>query len=188
MPFILLALALLVAQASVPVEQEPRHTVRFADAAMRVLEVNIPAGDTTLDHMHRHDIATVCVECAPTLTRAPGEEWSAVRTRAVGSSNVTAYTARPASHTVRNVGKESYHLIAVENLRPGTWKGAALPGTKPSQETASFRVYQIDSAATGPHTHTAPAVVVTVATRRWSVVPAGQRHEAAASTVEIELR
>src|SRR5688500_11439288 len=111
MRFILLPLALLFVQAPVPVEQEPRHTVRFADAAMRVLEVDSPAGDTARDHMHRYDIATVCLECSPTLTRAPGEEWSGVRTRAVGSANATACTARPSSHTVRNVGKERYHLI-----------------------------------------------------------------------------
>ena len=183
---LLLALAVLLAQASpVPVDQEPRHKVRFADSAMRVLDVDIPPGVTTLEHMHVHDMATVCLECARTLTKPPGGEWSGVRTREVGSVNVTQYTAKPDAHTVRNIEDSThYHLVAVENLRPGGFTirevtlapGERLPG----------------------HTHQRPAVLVRVGDttfeRAVEIVTPGIVHGVAAGNaaplriVEIELK
>ena len=181
-------LALLVLQAPVPVEQEPRHKVQYADAAMRVLNVDIPPGETTLEHTHRNDIATVCLECGPRRNRVPGGEWSGILTRVVGTVEVTPYTAKPGTHAVQTVGNEHYHLIAVENLRPGTFTAAPVAGLTPAQETGAFRIYRIGPEASAPHTHAAPTVVVTVATRQWTRVPAGQPHTPTPATVEIELR
>jgi len=45
------------------VSQEPRHHVVFANAQFHVLDVNIPPGDTSLDHRHEFDLATVSM-CA----------------------------------------------------------------------------------------------------------------------------
>ena len=181
-------LALLLLQGPVPVEQEPRHKVQYADAAMRVLNVDIPPGETTLEHTHRNDIATVCVECGPRRNRVLGGEWGNVLTREVGTVEVTPYAANPGTHSVRAVGSEPYHLIAVENLRPGTWNGAPLAGLTPEKETAAFRVYRIAPGAPAPHTHRAPTVIVTVAAKRWNVIPPSESHTPASSTVEIELK
>jgi quercetin dioxygenase-like cupin family protein len=182
---LLLALAMFLAQGSVPVEQEPRHTVRFADSAMRVLDVDIPPGDTTLEHRHVHDIATVCLECARTLTKAPGGEWSDVRTREVGSVNVTEYTAKPGAHTVRNIETTlHYHLVAVENLRPG-----------------GFDVREITLAPgerLPAHRHARAAVMVRTNATTFAgaveIIKAGESHQSVNSgsapvrLVEIELK
>ena len=37
--------------AQVPVQQEPRHHLAFENEWLRVLEPQIPAGDTTLEHL-----------------------------------------------------------------------------------------------------------------------------------------
>ena len=103
---------------TVPVEQEPRHTTRFLDADMRVLEVNIPAGDTSLEHMHRHDIATVCLECAVTLTRPAGGEWSGARTRAAASAQVTSAKVKPPA-AAKSSSKPSVVVTAPATVRPG---------------------------------------------------------------------
>lgn len=38
--------------AQVPVEQEPRHHLEFANESLRVISPQIPPGDTTLEHVH----------------------------------------------------------------------------------------------------------------------------------------
>jgi hypothetical protein len=176
----LLVALMVLAQAPVPVEQEPRHTTRFLDTAMRVLEVRIPPEDTSLEHMHSHDMATVCLECAVTLTRPAGGEWSEPRRRAVASTQITEYTKQPAAHTVRNVDAAlSYHLIAVENLRG-----------------AGFEIREHDlapNAPLAPHTHAKPAVMVNVVERTWKVIQPGTPHRVvngpqARRIVEVELR
>ena len=56
----LLTLGLTAATAAqVPVTKEPRHRVAFENAELRILDVNVPPGDTTLDHLHDRDIVTV---------------------------------------------------------------------------------------------------------------------------------
>jgi quercetin dioxygenase-like cupin family protein len=182
----LLALVVLLAQGSVPVEQEPRHKVRFADAAMRVLDVDIPAGDTTLEHRHVYDIATVCLECAATRTKAPGGEWSGVRTRTLGSVNVTKYREKPDAHTVQNLETTSgvrYHLVAVENLGPGGFEIREIT-LKPNEDLA-------------PHRHDRPTVLVRPGAvtfdRAVEIVKPGQLHgvdngNAPMGIVEIEVR
>lgn len=193
------------AQAPVPVEQEPRHKTLFLDAAMRVLEVTIPKGDTTLDHTHRLDLATVCLECTDTRSRAPGKEWGPIRSRAVGSAAVTEYAGKPDTHAVRTIGDGRYRLIAVENQRAGGWAaGAALqaPATMVLQEARAFRIYEVRLGPDEPqvvHVHAAPVVTVRTAgrlvpDREWEVVPARRSHtlnaesNGTATVVEIELR
>jgi hypothetical protein len=175
---ILLTLALL-AQAPVPVEQEPRHKTVYADERLRVLEVRIPFGDTTLEHAHRYDLATVCVECADTQSREPGAEWGPVRKRTVGSAQVTRYHGRPGAHTVRTTSAGAYHLIAVENLGPG--------GFNLVEHTLA------PGATLAGHTHPVPTVMVKVSPAAWEVVDAGIVHglvngPAPLRIVEIEVR
>ena len=123
----LLIAAVLLEQAPIPVEQEPRHKVVYADARLRILDVTIPFGETTLDHAHRYDLATVCVECADTQSREPGGDWGPVRRRERGSWQVTEYRGHPGAHAVRTIAPGSYHLIAVENLGDGGFAVKGLP-------------------------------------------------------------
>jgi DNA-binding beta-propeller fold protein YncE len=200
----------------VPVEQEPRHRVVFQNEALRVLNVNIPAGDTSLDHTHSYDIATVCISCANTRSRVLGAEWGATRTRQTGEPNFTEYLGRPETHRVQNLGTSPYHLVAVENRNSGT-SAAALavtaPATKLLNETRSFRVYEVrltGNTAETEHRHAAPTVAVLVngsitagegaapavlnRSGQWLFIPAGSSHRLErqgsenAHIAEIELR
>jgi quercetin dioxygenase-like cupin family protein len=199
-PGLLLA-ASVWAQAPINVEFEPHHKTVLTTPVLRILEVIVREGDETLDHTHQYDIATVCIECATTQTRSPGEAWSGPRPRDVGGVLIAEYSGKPSAHAVRTMGKGTYHLVGVENLH-ATFGSTAKPldnrvQTTLSQEARAFRVYDFRLAAgDGPlrHTHTVPTVVVLVSgvakvnkaaskdTREmtqpgeWQLVPAGEDH------------
>lgn len=182
----------------VPVSQEPHHRVVFENASLRVLDVNIPSGITTLDHRHDHDLLIVSVGAADTRTRAPGADWGPVRPRRVlGETSVTEYVGQPGVHAIRNVGVDPYRLIAVENARAGGW--SSLPPVVPAGaevivEGRAFRAtrVRVKVGETGnARAPAVPSVVILVSgeavlsragghavalspTARWTVLGAGE--------------
>lgn len=155
--------------AQVPVSKEPRHQVVFENTQFRILNVNVPAKDTTLEHLHELDIVTVSMmkSGADTRMQSPGQPWGPVRPlRPLGHTEVTEYSGKAGSHRLENVGDSPYHLFAVENRRTSGWSPAAAvsaPGTTLTKEARSFRVYTIslgrDRSQTS-HTHAVPTIVV----------------------------
>lgn len=218
----LISLALLACASAhgaepVPIEQDHHHKIVFSDVSLRVLEVRVPQGEETLDHMHRYDITTVCIDCAQTRTRLPGQPYGEIRPRKAGGFLIAEYAGKPAAHAVKNVGTGLYRLVGVENVRLSGWTtAAALPdqaGTVLAQESRAFRVYDVQAEpgkAPTQHTHTSPTVVVLdkgdvtlgigkdakhlAKPGEWLLVPAGSTHtiaaqgSAAAHLVEIEAR
>jgi quercetin dioxygenase-like cupin family protein len=197
----------------IPVDQEPRHRIVFADDRLRVLEVRIPARDTSLDHRHDFDLATVNIENGPTRTWSSASGWSAVRPREVGGVNVAEYTGKASAHIVQNVGEVAYRLTGVENLRTRDWTVHPPiddPAATVISESRGFRAYQIDltRAYRATHTHPVPVVITlirgeaaapqppqtAVLTRpgEWRLVPAGVAHalttDAGARVIEMEIR
>jgi quercetin dioxygenase-like cupin family protein len=196
--------------AQVPLEQEPRHHLEFANEWLRVISPQIPPGDTTLEHLHTHDDATVCIHGSEIRAKQPGTEWSNAGTACVpGRTGVTEYTGMPRSHTVQNVGSGVYHLLLVENLRESGWKKnepLIAAGLTMTRETRSFRIYEteLSSSSGGLHYHEVPTVVILVSGEamagdkqldqpgRWAYIPAGDKHQIAARgkarLIEIEVR
>jgi quercetin dioxygenase-like cupin family protein len=201
----------------VPIEQEHNHKIVFADQSLRVLDVRVPQGEETLDHMHRYDITTVCIECAQTRTRLPGQAYGEIRPRKAGGFLIAEYADKPAAHAVKNVGTGLYRLVGVESVRLSGWTTAAplaeQAGTTLGQESRAFRVYDVQvepGKMATRHTHTSPTVIVldkgdvTLATGNeskqlakpgdWILIPAGSSHTisprgaAASHLVEIEVR
>ena len=54
--------------AQVPVNNEPHHRTVFENADFRILDVRVSPGESTADHRHDHDIASVSMN-AGTATR-----------------------------------------------------------------------------------------------------------------------
>ena len=165
----LLALTSAVA-AQVPVNQEPHHRVVYENADLRVLDVNVPVGDSTLDHRHERDIVTVSMT-GGTRTRitSPGQPAGPIRPpRPLADATVGEYAGKPDSHKVENVGDSPYQLFAVENLRPVGWStGAAVTAlaTRLATEARSFRIYDVrlvTTASQTSHTHAVPTVAVLI--------------------------
>jgi mannose-6-phosphate isomerase-like protein (cupin superfamily) len=200
----LLTLACPVLFAQVPVEQEPVHHAGFHNQMLYVLEPQIPAGHTTLQHTHSYDAVTVCIQGSLTRAKPAGGEWGPVGVLCEpGRVNMTESTGSPRSHTVENTGTQTYHLTLVENLRQGGW--TTLPtltdaGLMLTKESRAFRSYEVRGAAA--HSHAVPAVVVLVSGEVTTVgeklvrpgaaayIPAGQSHTVVGNgkAVEIEVR
>jgi quercetin dioxygenase-like cupin family protein len=162
----------LAAQDPVPVHREPRHRPVWEDGPVRVLDVRIPPGDTSLYHIHDAAILYVPIAIAPTDAQPLGGSWTGIGpqdTSRFGTGRVasdTHYAARPLTHRVTNVGAGLFRLIAIVNGGPGD-PGPA-DSTLPGQvETGSswFRQSRLALAAgaTTPwYTSPAPLVVVQV--------------------------
>jgi mannose-6-phosphate isomerase-like protein (cupin superfamily) len=199
-----------LASAQVPVEQEPRHHLAFENEFLAVLEPQIPAGDTTLEHLHAHDDATVCIHGSQVRAKQPGGEWSNPGMVCVpGAVGFTEYTGKSRSHTVQNVGSGEYHLTLVENLRPSEWTNfeeITVPGMKVLKENRAFRAYdvQLSGSSVPAHSHQVPTVVIVVSGEASAgdqrlerpgqsiFIPTGKEHQIAAKgdarVVEIEVR
>ena len=181
------------AAAQVPVTREPQHRVVFEDAQFRILDVNIPPGDTSLDHTHEHDIATVAMTGgAATRTQSPGEAWGPVRpSRPVGDVSLADYTGKPGRHQIQNVGDIPYQLFAVENLRQGNWTtGPPLSagGTTQTSESRAFRVYDVrlvPALRQILHVHDTTAIVVLIGGR---VMSAGAESKTAGPSAPVGLK
>lgn len=198
------------AAAQVPLEQEPRHHLEFANESLRVISPQIPPGDTTLEHVHTHDDATVCIHGSEVRAKQPGGEWSKPGMVCTpGAAGATEYTGKPRSHTVQNVGSGVYYLLLVENLRESGWKDSEAlhtEGMKILRENRSFRMYEteLSGSSVAAHSHEVPTVVVLVSGEamaggkrldqpgRWALVPAGEPHQVtsqgSARVIEIEVR
>jgi mannose-6-phosphate isomerase-like protein (cupin superfamily) len=196
--------------AQVPLEQEPRHHLEFANEWLRIFSPQIPPGDTTLEHLHTHDEATVCIHGSETRGKQPGGEWNNAGKACVpGQAGGTEYTGKPGAHTVQNVGSGVFHLVLVENMREGGWKNnqpLTVAGMKMTRESRSFRIYETElSGSSGvAHSHEVPTVVIVVSGEAmagdkrldqpgsWAYIPAGDKHQVAAQgkvrLIEIEVR
>ena len=175
--FLVATTAIIAAQ--VPLSQEPRHRVTFENAQFRILDVNVPPGDTTLDHLHEFDIATVSMtNGTDTRLQSSGQPWSPVRPpRPLGDATVTEYTGKPGSHRLETVGRSAYQLFAVENLRASGWSttpAASGTATKPVTESRAFRIYDVRLArerSQVTHTHAVPTIAVLISGKAMSEAP-----------------
>ena len=215
---VLVAGVTVVSAQVVPIEKESHHKVMLDTLLFRLLEITVNPGETTLDHRHEFDIATVALTNASTRTKLPGADWSAPRNRPQASPDLVEYTGKPVVHMVDNPDKTQYHLIAVENYRKGTWpmrKTIDAPATTLVKENRSFAVYDVQLDAANPateHAHDLPTVAILVSgditnqgtngeepypvrgSAKWILIPAAQSHTmavagtGAAHVVEVEVR
>ena len=115
----------LGAQTVVPVHEEPRHRLAYESPELRVLDIEIPPGDTTL--FHRHDLPMAYVLISPALTNAQvlGQSWGSAATDTgpfpdIGSVFLDeTYRAAPIEHRVTCVDDCPFRLIGVMNRGPG---------------------------------------------------------------------
>lgn len=197
--------------AQVPMEKEPHHHLVLESEVLRVLEPSIAAGDTTLEHLHVRDDATVCISGSNMRTRRPGADWNLVGDPCrLGQINVTEYAGKPASHTVQNTGSGLFHLVVVENLRESGWSTnppfSALATTL-AKETRAFQIYQVrldNNSRETSHVHKKPTIVVLVSGNvsagkqqlvqpgQWVLIPPDELHplttQSEAMVVEVEVR
>ena len=165
--FIIAATALVAAQ--IPVTQEKHHSVTFENKELRIFDVNLPAGQMSLDQRHDFDIATVSMNGGTdTRVQPSGQAWTSRPARPLGDAAFTEYTGKPGSHRIENTGKLPYQLFAVENLRKSGWstgKPASGLATKLVTESRAFRIYDVQlprQTSQTSHTHAVPTIAVLI--------------------------
>jgi hypothetical protein len=157
----------VIVSAQVPANKEPHHRTVFENAQFRILDVNVPPGEMTLDHSHDLDIVTVSMsDRAETRMQLPGQDWTNRQPRPLGNVETNDYSGKPTTHRLETIGKTAYNLFAVENLKKSGWSSTpalSAPGTTITKESRAFRVYDVALAkerSQTSHTHAVPTLVV----------------------------
>ena len=91
------------AQSPVPIEKEPRHRIKFSNQYVRVFNVLIPPGDTSLVHTHVND--GLSVRLADARIRDEAQGVSPVEIAAAKCRRCELrHSANLLTHRVSNIG------------------------------------------------------------------------------------
>ena len=147
--------------------REPMHRLVYRNPMVRVLDVRIPAGDTTAYHVHDAPMVGVVVQDARIWSQAPGDAPGPPRTPPPSPSVFTNWTeSLPYTHRVGDVDSVPLHYVVAEWVGRSGGEVPALPADddrKLVEEGPTVRVYQITlepHAATWAHTHVGPGLIV----------------------------
>jgi quercetin dioxygenase-like cupin family protein len=136
---------------------EPHHKRLLYTNDVRLLDVTVPAGETTADHVHEYDMATVVIGDGKARVTRNGEDISAPMTGSPGSIFITEQTGAPATYRVQNSGSTDYHILELENMREGGgWLTPPLmtaPGVTATKQSRAFTIYDGQLKADAPATH-----------------------------------
>lgn len=139
---------------TVHIFDEPRHRTVHVDGDVRVLDVQINPGDTTLPHTHDAAIMYTFI------SNGDGPLYGRL-------SSVTDYVTEPLTHRVNNAGPGLFRIIALVNQGPPLREDSDRPVVKeePALENPWFRSYRIELApgeSTPLRTHHNPGLIVQV--------------------------
>jgi quercetin dioxygenase-like cupin family protein len=99
----------------VPVEQEPHHRVIFENQYVRVLDVVVKPGETTLFHKHSLDNIPVILTGADNRTQFAGKDWSPTPAKSESVGFIPG-AAKPYVHRINNQGTTVFHVIDIQIL------------------------------------------------------------------------
>ncbi len=146
-------------ESYVHVRDEPRHRRRFENEFLRVYDVLIPPGDTTLYHHHTEDTFYVAVNEASVSDRTWGDDEPRTGTAPAGTLLCRPHRDRPLIHQVSNVGEGPMRLIGAEiKATPPAVTADPLdaPGYELHLERDRLRAYDLrlePGESTGPITY-----------------------------------
>ena len=165
-------------QAPVEISGETHHHPKFENEFVRVWDVTVPAGDTTLWHVHRNDNVVVTLGEArlriETAGAAPGESlWKFGEVRFGKATYV---------HRAMNVGITPFHNFTIELLKPPT--GAPAPSIPkepivrtPVLENERVRAFELTlepGQSTSMHTHVLPGLAIALTPGNIEVTTEGK--------------
>ena len=154
---------------AVPVYEEPRHRPVYQNRYVRVLDVRVPAGDTTGYHVHADRNVGVVISGARTWAQPPrGSPSAAGLPDSVGAVFENWKQPLPYTHRVGNADTVAFHYVVGDFLAPSGVDAPPLPETSATRlvsEGVLARVYRVvlaPGASAGVHSHAAPGLTVQV--------------------------
>jgi len=164
---------------AVPIEQEPRHRLLFANRHVRLFDVELEPGYQSLWHWHRADGVFVNIATAPTIAQDPGKQPVHRPARAIGETYFIDYGAKPKAHRVSNAGDTPYRVIDTEILEGCGAQDPAQQSTNQSVLVDNARVHVsrvVLPAGESTELHGACGMLVAVSAASLRVeTPAGSR-------------
>jgi pimeloyl-ACP methyl ester carboxylesterase len=154
------------AQSAVPLEREAKHHLVLANDRVRVFDVTVPPGDSTLYHVHANGYVYVTFGAAALEAQALG---AAAAPLSLADGEVR-FTKGPITHRVVNPSSTAFQNLTIEVVKPA---GAAplmlapSPAGQPVLENDRVRVERIVLApgqSTGRHELRGPWLDVVVRT------------------------
>ena len=121
-----LAPSAAVGQPAQPVTAEPNHKIRLDNGTVRMYEVVLPVGASTLMHEHRADSFSIIFRNAE-ITNEPLAGAGVKFPVPAGAVGFASTASGPYSHRILASGNEPFHVIALELLSPK-------PGTPPAAD------------------------------------------------------
>src|SRR5438045_2634886 len=109
-------LAVQAAEKPVPVQQEPLHKVVFENNYLRIIDVQIRPGETSL--YHTHEIPSVIVYLTKSTNRSESlpDKQILMRDVSPGQSRYAPYDQKPLTHRVTNTGSSLFRVFDIEVL------------------------------------------------------------------------
>ena len=156
----------------VPVAQEPRHRLALEDEYMRLFDVRIPPGDTTLYHSHQRDSIYIPLSGYANLVNQ--ERGKAAKPLSIKPGDVAfaEHSKATFTHRVSNLGTEEFHVIDIEliaALESSSTSGELPVGHQLVLENPRVRISRIvlepGQFAVGISTSTPGVTVVSAGTR-----------------------
>lgn len=135
----------LASSAQVPVREEPRHKVALQNAYIRLLDVHIAPGDTSLFHVHEIPSFFIPLSTTATGSQVKGQAGRASRFP-LDSTWYNGFENGPLVHRVWNTDTNVLHVIDLELLAA---KNSILPAGielpfKIDFENEKLRVYKCE--------------------------------------------
>ncbi|MBS1747450.1 MAG: hypothetical protein JST21_14885 [Bacteroidetes bacterium] len=103
--------------AQVPVIREPHHHPVLINEYVRLLDVHIKPGDTTLFHIHAAPSVMVEITQAKIGLQKISESPSPLVDGLAGNVSYSDYATHPITHRVYNGGKTVFHVMDIELVK-----------------------------------------------------------------------
>jgi hypothetical protein len=103
--------------AQVPVMQEPHHKPVVVNGYVRLLDVHINPGDTTLYHIHATPSVIVEISQSKIGLQKKGEMPTPPGEAKAGNVSFSDFEAHPVTHRVFNAGDNVFHVMDIELVK-----------------------------------------------------------------------
>ena len=154
--------------AVVPVYREPHHHVVFESPLVRVLDVRVAHGDTSLFHVHAEHHVGVVISGSARWGQALGHAGAVGPGDSVGAILDNATSELPYTHRVANLDSAPFRYLMGQFLKESEIVSAPLPdepSVKLERETSRGRVYRIrllPGQETSLHRHAQPGLSIEI--------------------------
>jgi len=93
---------------------EPHHYLRYENQIIRVLEVRIRPGESSVFHTHTHDDLYLTLSDAVARAQMQGGNWGSDTAFKSGEASSDDASKHPLTHRLENVGRTEFHTLDIE--------------------------------------------------------------------------